>query len=717
MAMIDLYEIGVEFMMQGDLEGQVSAASEQFAMLEEAIGKVNEALAETAMGADALRGDAMGLAEAWGEAASAAERMAAAVRASSVGAGEATRPGEVPPYEPPIEPRESGPVPTPTFDPVADGDGGGRGGGEPPTIMPPADDEGGGNGKGKGGKGHANPWEQIIVGTAVAHGAKSALTAVYDQAADIQHQETLMKIMGGASDADLKQAQQEALSLQQKYPGLSQADAMVILRDAFMNTRNMKESITVSDELARSAYVLQEEGKSDAAEEMFSALRAGEMRGLLSKRNPDGSIDMSGFLDFVNDFTRASESTGGRLTPQMALNIMKNAGPEGILMSQDAVTDAMILSTDMGAPQVGTGINALATEFLGGKMSQGAAQNLHKIGLLPDSMFGKNGKILDEYKNGIGQVLIPNGDLKGEDQFKDNPFAWVENTFLPAVEKASGPEQSALLNALYADMSRIPGARLAAETIFQNGYLEKELANLQQTASVGGAAADATKDPKNVAGGVVTAFDSFLAAVGSGAMPVATTQLTALTKALDGLTDWAEHHPNADKVLFGGGEALAVGMTTAAAVGAARVGSSFIRSFLPGGARAAAGAVAEGAADATAAGGSLLAGAASSPAGIVALMTAVAVAAAKKLSDEYAKAGLDPTMMTGEYIPGKPMQVQIVPSSNPMPVHVTNAGDVASGAVSSLANHQGKMPVGPNGVNNSLSAPHPGSDIPGVSMP
>lgn len=716
MSMVDLYEIGIQFLIQRDIFSDVEALEKGMGTLQEAIDKVNASLTSTADLLGAARSAAGGMASSFEAAASAAERLAAAAD-SMGGTGGGGGGGRTPP----VIPAPGGPEYNPGGftmpgyrDPTLLALPGPDGSYPPAPGAPSTPPQG------------VNPWDLIIAGGAAYEAGKGLITSAYDNAASVQHQAFLIENQG-ASASSAGDAVNAAQALQQQYPGLSQANAMTIIRDSYMQTRNMPEAIAMAGQLAQSAYVLQGLGDSDAAGQLYGAMRAGELRGLLNQKNPDGSVNLSGFENFIDAFSQVAISTGGRVTPQDALSIMQNAGPEGIMMDQHAMLEALMLSTDLGASKTGVGINALATEFLGGKMSQGAAQRLHDAGLLPDYMFDKNGKILDKYKNGIGNVLLPDGAVKNEGEFQQDPFEWIQNTFLPSVNKLDPNDQTGLLQSIYGDMSRIPGARLAAETIFQQGYLARQLGFLDGVPSVGTAANNLKNDPQNVAGGFTSAFDAFMAQIGSDAMPVATAQLKDLTGALNGMTGFFHDHPYAGQVAFRGTEAAGAagaGLLLAGvykwitkSLGLGGKGGAGDASFADADAVAGEGAVPLGEVGGAGAAGGF--GAAVWPAGLIA---AVAMAAKAANDAEFGPGWENNYRVTGKgvtFTGGAPIPVTIVqpPGAPSLPVQVTNPHDIATGTTSALARHQGLMPTGPNGINASLSPHLPGTDAPGASLP
>ena len=523
---LDLYEIGVNLVLDDGINAGVDQLIAKFDTLQAAIDKINEGLGRSSTAVDEVARASAGMATAWGEAADAAERMATAserVRTPGVGGG---------------------------------GDD---------------DDQPGRPGSG-GGTSHISPWDYILAGGMAVGAGKAVVEGSFEQAASIQHQGVLMQDQG-ASHADVQTAINAAQGLQQQMPGLSQEDALTIIRDTYSQSvrkdgsRDMGEAVTVASNLAQTAYVLQGLGDDDAAAQMFGLLRAGDLRGLMNKRNTDGSVDFKPMEQFIAAYQTIAQASGGRIAPQDMLSIMKNAGPEGLMMDPHALETAALLSQNLGPSQVGTGLNALAIQFLGGKMSQGAADNLYRAGLLPteavnphtgklEDMF-VDGKITKDFKNGLGQVLIPNGALKNEAEFQEDPFKWIQDTFEPAIAKMDKGSQTELLSSIYADLSRIPGARVVAETLFQAGYLSRQEAGLGSIPGGSQSLSNVKGDPTNQAGGVMNALDAFGAQLGADALPTTSAQLNDVTAALNKLTDWARENKSLGSDLAMTGQTVA----------------------------------------------------------------------------------------------------------------------------------------------------------------
>lgn len=684
MSGLDLYEIGVSFIIEREIVADVENLEKGFSTLQDAIDKVNESLGSTTASIERLVGAAGGIASAFDAAARAADSMAAA--ADRIGGG------------------------------VAGGGVGGGGGGEynpggftmpgyrdpnllaisgPDSVYPPSD--------GGGGSSHASghtisPMDYILAGGAAYEGGKYLITKPYESAAGILHQEFMMRGMSDkASPQDIQGAAEAARKLQQEYPGVSWQAALGVIGDAYMQTRGsggMPEAIKAAQFLVQDAYDLHQAGQDASADSLIDLLKSGDIRGMLNQRNPDGSVNYGPMRAFVDEATRISISEHGRVTPSDVLAIVTNAGAEGTMMDQDALDIAMLMAANgMGAGRVGTGLQALSAQFLGGKMSQASARVLHELGLLPDWMFGPHdGKILKKYQTGIGQVLLPPGALEGQEEFEQNPFKWIDDDLWPAIEKKYPHNKTAQLSELYASISRLPGSTLIAEYIATDPIIQRQLHNLGNVGSTADLANLAKNDPTNIASGLTNAFDAFMAALGGGAMPTVIAQIKGLTGALNGLTDWATGHPNADTDIFRAAEGAAVVGGGAILFGAFKwlsklvgggAGGAGDASFFDG----AGGAAADGAVDL----GLGAAFASSPPAWLVVMTGAVVTELMQRgVFDNYANAPGGPKASRQNLAPtGKP--------GDPVHVKVVNA-----------APYQTNMPTGTTTPKAAQSMPMPG---------
>ena len=608
--MIDAYAIGASLTLDDKIFGQLQQVSDKFDVVQQAIDKINGSLKETVGLVGQASSSANSMASAFERAATAAERMQRA-------AGSGLVSGAIGGYAPPGVGQAGGAAVPMQFDHTASpgmqlpfydstnlpavipgqgrygyggperwgwtpikgygeggtpagGDGGGGGGSPPNFTMPPSaggpdapfndpNAPGRSGGAGAGG-GPLHLMSSIFIAQAgydVATGAAKAFTA---PSFDLQQQELNLRNMG-ATPPEVQQAMAQAIAIQRQTPGISIGQAMAMIANLFVVDRDMKTVSAIAPGYARDAFVASNaQGGANVIDEMYQVLRSGEEAGKLNLLDKNKHLDPSKLVSFMDMIVRMVANSNGNITGEGMLRLAGQAGPGFTQMSDTAIQRAILASQALGTSQVGIGLNAMYQEFIGGKMSQGTARSLHDAGMLPDSMFGPDDKILKKYRYGIGYAMLPPGALKNEPQALTDPMQWsTENLFGKYLDAdgivKTGDEKMVqeLIGNLNRDFSRIPGMRLAGNALFNTAAFNRQLTYLDNgtVPSVGQMAANDATGANNQAKGTGAAFNAFLQALGSPLIPGATAGLSMLTKALNSASSELRAHP--DETMAGEG--------------------------------------------------------------------------------------------------------------------------------------------------------------------
>ncbi len=591
--MIDAYEIGVKLVLDDKIIGSLASVQDNFKLVEDAVARTNGMLSETVTLMSRVAASARGMASSWQSAAAAAERMAAAVGGTHAGGGGG---GFIPPSG-------GGYLPS-----SPDGDGAGRGssggalsvipgsgssgyqgwgtrgngydanfGGDPHfypgTRLTPSGEPdwrpgaGGGNmppinldgGVAPRGGGSFDPMHAMgYIFTAQAGGSilGSAVQGFTAPSFDIADQQANIRNMtpkGMSADDAVAKAMAAAIKIQQNpsNPGISIGQALALIGDTYSVDRDMTEVSAMAPTLAADAWRMSRTKGGDVdVDQIYTLVRSSEELGKLNLKNKDGSINTDKATSFIDQISRLVVNSGGNLTTGGILTMVGQMGPGGTQLSDEALAKAVIASQALGSSQVGTGLNAMTQEFIGGKMSQAAARALHEAGVLPDYMFGPNdGKILGKYKYGIGQVMLPPGVLKDEQLALTDPLDWVKkdlvNEYLnpDGSVKAGDKNKEGLIAALNRDFARIPGMKLAGLGVFNAIVQDRALQNAYDLSSNAHISATDAATPNAQAAGVGAAWNGFLAALGSPLIPGATKGLNMFAGALNSMANTSTAHP------------------------------------------------------------------------------------------------------------------------------------------------------------------------------
>jgi len=575
--MVDAWEIGVNLVLNDAITGQIAGVEAQFNAVQQAVDRVNASLKQLPASIKDVRSAASGLSSSFTAAANAAERIQAAMRGSSFGGGAGGGGaggggGGTPLMIAGPEPASGGGGGS--MIPVTDGGGGG--GREPPNwrynqgpdvpFIPPKTPSGGDSGGGGSNFDVAKMAGQYFLGRAVADGVWSTLKLIFTAPFDIEDQKAQIKAMtpeGQNSDDIVKQAYQIATQIRIQNPGVTQGQALGGVIDLFSIDRNMKDVSDLSKDYSRDAFIMSKvPGGEDAWNEGYSALRAAEEAGKFN--GPDGKFDPKKAVSFMDLYTKLIVSSGGRLDAAGALDMIGQGGAGFTQMDDKALAQTALMAAVLGASKTGTGVNALYQEFIGGKMAQGTARQLHAEGVLNDTMVYTQsdvGKTIDGYKVkekdvgdvrkedrwGMGYVHIPPGALPDQQDFLKNPYAWLQKHIFHDYLNSDGSLKSntpsdvvQMISDLNVDFSRIPGGRLASLVEFNAITQARQLQNAGDLKSLDDLHTIYSNTPNSQGGAVKAALSAASAQAASG---TADNWLTRQFKGFSIGTDYLIDHP------------------------------------------------------------------------------------------------------------------------------------------------------------------------------
>lgn len=403
------------------------------------------------------------------------------------------------------------------------------------------------------------------------------LKDVFTQAASVDAIKSYM-LASGFSPAQAAAAYNEANKVREQVPGSSLSGNLGLIADLKSVFASPADAMKYMPEILKQAIVAQNNGYGVSYDQAFSAARAGELSAALNN-TATGQLDPVKFVKFMNAIANVSLLTSGRVGPHDYVAMAQNAGPAVMaqLSNQALFQDLPALILGLGGSRAGTALNALATQFKGGKMSQYAARAMHDIGLLPDYMFGKDGKILKHYRYGIGIAVIDKGTLPRSGLYNSNPIAWFNEVVVPHLVAHGYTTQAQQENYLYRMMSRTPGIRVSQDMIANLLLIKKYEDMISGQAGKNSYQTVVDNNPQLQAGALGQSWNAFLAALGNTAMPQAIKALNGLTDDLNAFGDWAQKHQGESKQLLD----FAAGLTAVSA--AVAVGSVLALALTPGG--------------------------------------------------------------------------------------------------------------------------------------
>lgn len=259
---------------------------------------------------------------------------------------------------------------------------------------------------------------------AIGETIKGALEEVFRSGIEVQHRAAQLRL-AGFSPAQVEAARQAAFQTQRNLPGTGVETNLEIIRDLFSVTQNANEAMRFMPQFAKMGAILGAEGQGDQVKELFDAMRAGELRGALSKPGSN-ELDPARFQKFIEGLTTAVVGTAGRVTPRDYASLLQQAGVGGVRLSDEfLLTEAPALMMAMKSIRAGTAISSFnQSEF--GRLFKPYGQEQERIGLIAPGGFHVGSHA------GGGGTITP-GALRGQELAQTNPFLWITRVVEPLI--------------------------------------------------------------------------------------------------------------------------------------------------------------------------------------------------------------------------------------------------------------------------------------------
>ena len=438
----------------------------------------------------------------------------------------------------------------------------------------------------------------VTVGTAMIRG----FADLYRHGEELVHQQALLQasiaktrdamgrqlpptaiaaMVQGATDT----AWQTSLSVR----GTSVADNLAALNDMRQVAGGIEEAKQLLGPFQKNAAILKDIGgriSQAGGGAAFLTANFMELRGSLFR---DGKFDLDEAKSELDMLTKAEVNTGGRLDPQKYLTYIKQARASGITLSDEALFEdipALILS--MGGNRFGTAQMTAWQSIVGGHMSEAAARQAYKYGLIDRPPEGKMG-------GSLGTSFV------GQEDYQTSPILYFDKYLAPILKDLSETDAMKFLGQTFTNRN---AAGMFQEIYANRSNIAKEKANIQSAAGM-----DETKkildqgDPKQALTNFTTAWSNFMTALGSSNVSAGIDILNMATASLEHLTKFIVANPTigrigGDLMLIAGGLLIlggAMAITYAAIVplraAVAGLSGALGLSGLAGGAASAAGAV------------------------------------------------------------------------------------------------------------------------------
>ncbi|MCX9039104.1 hypothetical protein NLN82_24105 [Citrobacter portucalensis] len=393
--------------------------------------------------------------------------------------------------------------------------------------------------------------------TATGGATLMALHKPVDEAAQYNHEMMSFQALG-VGDSTLKEADKFARGMH--VIGSSTTENLKTLKEAHSVLRDFEEAKMVTPELERlqfSTKFMARNGISkDAAEQLGdqapAVLKIAELRNEIN--SPEA------FKNSLNKTVQAFAASGGMVTPENYLAMLKTGGISAKQMNPQAYYFSMShIIQQNGGERTGTQLASAYQNMMMGHITQGAAEEQMKLGLLNrnDVEYGSTGHI----------KKVRPGALVNNSLYMQDPFSYLMQEIVPRIQKKTpGLNEQQMELAIAKLFSNRNGADLFVTMYREQANMRKQITAGNQAYTI----EQLVNQGKNSAQGQdieleARKHDLYLQ-MGKDILPLYVKALEKTSAAIHKMTTFMIAHPEATKRIMEG--AVAFGVLATAAGGA-----------------------------------------------------------------------------------------------------------------------------------------------------
>lgn len=403
--------------------------------------------------------------------------------------------------------------------------------------------------------------------------------------AEVRTQLASLRMNTRVSDADIAKARTAAETIARTTPGTTIADNLHHIVDLFTVMGDVNEALAGAPAFAQAAYVIKNLPGAHHGDESFAAAQAIEvMQRFYDKKTHQ--VDVSAFNQQMAAMVQVAAGTGGRVEGNAYLGFAKQSRVGGMVANdQYLYRDLPAMLISLGGNRAGTGDAALWAQFVSGRMTKNAFGALSSSGLIDKSAKWEGGQVKDMMAH-----------LRGGQEFGENRVQWMRDVILGPngilAQKHIDPNNLLAVSSFFSQWaSRQTGLGFLSEGVIGMGAINKEAGKIGDTTR-NPLQVMQQSDPMQQMREFRAAENELMVTLGAGAIGPAMEALKGLTGVVREMSDWGKSHPNAAAdftLIVGGVSALASAVGSAATV--LFIGAPLVQGLvsLSGGARALAG--------------------------------------------------------------------------------------------------------------------------------
>jgi len=389
----------------------------------------------------------------------------------------------------------------------------------------------------------------------------------------------------GFSAAQVAEAEKLSYTTQRGVVGTSVQGNIDLVSKLMAVVQDPEEAIKLMPQYAKLGVLLNATGHGGEGEDIMDAIRAGEFRGVLTKKNPvtgQNEVNTEGLTKFIQEMVATNILSHGQIGPRQVLQFLRSAGSAGALINDEELFARTVsLQMAMGSGRAGRSLQGFEQQFTAGRMSEATANLLIEMGIIRGGGSAKNNPYLK--KAGLGQFLmLP--DAMGSDAFEEamnSPTAFTMHRLFPKLQEmlhkrfgksydqADDRTKLGMETAMATQIaSRIPGGTELSEIIRNVLIIGRDIGAFGKAMDRDAYDIALQNNPMLRQAAFENSITAFETALGNSAMVPAIHALDSLTGALNGLTDWAQKNPTVAKMALEGLAGAVIALGTGAALAA-----------------------------------------------------------------------------------------------------------------------------------------------------
>ena len=359
-------------------------------------------------------------------------------------------------------------------------------------------------------------------GMAATVGAGIAAHKAMHAAAERAHERVRMST-AGMSPQEQREAEVTAAEVAAKTPTIDQTTIMHMLRNARTITGSYEEAAKIMEPMARLRVIAQNARPGEDVTEDFDKLLKGlEIKGVTQHPKE--------FHDYMEGIAKGLNAFGDTLKPYQYYEMFKYGRQATPTLSSGYILSiAPSVAQEMGGSSFGKATSAFSQAIVGNVMKHAALKDFASLGLIA------RGDLLST-RTGEAKGLKPGAHVQGWRLAQTNPYEWVKQYLLPALEKAGvtdKQEQMARISAMFQNQQ---AAQLVGIFTTQQARIEKDQANQQRAGGMASADDIMKNDPYAGGRAISSSIASLAGQVGGDMMGALSGPLTDAAKAIAGYT-------------------------------------------------------------------------------------------------------------------------------------------------------------------------------------